>query len=73
LAIEAPEDHPLRKANGVVIALIPANVHRSNEADLPVTDNSKHASKAPTVDLFVVLFMIHLLLILLASRHLEVP
>jgi hypothetical protein len=43
-----------------------------DEAHLPIIDRRKHASEAPTVDLCVVLLMVHLRPILPASRYIGV-
>jgi hypothetical protein len=59
---EAPEDPRDRKAKGV---------HQPDEADLPVINNRKHASEVHTVDLFVVVLIVHFLSTLPFNRHLD--
>jgi pheromone shutdown protein TraB len=53
----APENPPLSKAKGTLIALIPVNLHQPNEADLSVINKGKHTSETAAVHLFGVLIV----------------
>jgi hypothetical protein len=52
---ELPEDLPRRNVNGVIPAVVPADVHQPDETALPAARNPKCGSKPLAIELLVAL------------------